>query len=691
MYDPILDALRRGAVADALIAAEALVAERPDDAQALRWLSAAQLQGGQPDAALASIDRAIALAPDNADLHLARAGVLVGSRRPDEAQASLAQATGLDPNQFTAYLVQAQLALGRGDLDEAERLNRLAARVAPDHPRLAYVDGMAMLQRGNAEAALKILSSAVQRAPDDIQLLHALGVVYIARGHLAFAEQAFRTIAERIPAATGVALLIASVIARQGRPDEALEVLAPVLADPQRATAGIRGLAGRLHMQAGRLEQAAPLLQSALAGGVQDRDLLSSLIELWHREGRREEGRQALDACLAFSSRNKDLWLARLALEGMGSQQAIEVAQRWLDAAPEDVHAMEAIMAALGHAGRGNEADAIADRLLAVKPGHGGAQARKVNTLVARDPGAAVAHVQSLLARAPGDERRAILLGWLGLAQDRAGQVAGAVESWSERARLHHVQSLPLPGLGAADQVWPDLKDIPENNTDWPLLLWGGPGSGVERLAAVFAHARAALLSDRFGATPPKDGLQPFATVDQLLSGQADAASLVGNWRATLPARGAPGGSVIDWLVWWDNTLLHALRPHLPQGRLLVALRDPRDMLLEWLAWGAPSMMAIPSVDEAARWLAGMLEHLATLMEQQLYPAATIRLDGMENDPQRLAATLGEALGGVPVPTPPSIGGVHFPAGHWRHYADVLAGPFAALTPVAVRLGYPEA
>ena len=31
------------------------------------------------------------------------------------------------------------------------------------------------------------------------------------------------------------------------------------------------------------------------------------------------------------------------------------------------------------------------------------------------------------------------------------------------------------------------------------------------------------------------------------------------------------------------------------------------------------------------------------------------------------------------------------PPGRWRAYADVLAGPFAALAPVAARLGYPDA
>ena len=132
MYDPILDALRRGAVAEALTAAEALVADRPDDAQALRWLSTAQMQGGQPDAALASIDRAIALAPDNADLHLARAGVLVGSRRHEDAQAALSQATVLDPNQFTAYVIQGQLALGFPDQHHPVLHCRLASLVRLD-------------------------------------------------------------------------------------------------------------------------------------------------------------------------------------------------------------------------------------------------------------------------------------------------------------------------------------------------------------------------------------------------------------------------------------------------------------------------------------------------------------------------------------------------------------------------------
>ena len=84
MYDKIIDALRRNAVAEALEAARALVAAQPSNAEAQRWLAAALQQNGESQAALASIDEAIVLAPERADLHVARAGLLVGARKPED-------------------------------------------------------------------------------------------------------------------------------------------------------------------------------------------------------------------------------------------------------------------------------------------------------------------------------------------------------------------------------------------------------------------------------------------------------------------------------------------------------------------------------------------------------------------------------------------------------------------------------
>lgn len=691
MYDDIIDALRRRATSEALVAARKLVAARPEDAQAHRWLAAALKENGEAEAALASIDHAISLSPEDAGLHLARAGVLLSSRHIEAAQSALEQATGLDPNQLTSYLMQAQLALGRGDLGEAERLQRLAARVAPEHPQLAAIEGMLELQRGNADAALRIVTRGLQQAPADEQLRYALGFVHMEKGHLAFAEQAFRSLLESNPATAGLRSLIAELAHRQGRNNEALELVAPLLADPATLTPGLQRFAGQMHVALEQSEQAMPLLYAALAALPNDRATLETLVWVWHQRGELETGRNALDAALATTTDAPNLWIARLALEVPGSPLELPLANRWAASMPGSLQALEAQMKAYAALGQAEKAEAIAQRIVALSPGHSAAEAYLFNSLLARDPATAVAQAQSLLAQARSEQSRQLLLGWLGLAQDKAGQHAEAVASWSERVAWLAPNQLPPHRITSPYQEWSQIGTVaPPETTARPLFLWGPPGSGVERAAIVLGAAGAPLLTDRFRADWSGDLFQRYDSIGALESGAIDAAAMVASWRANLPARGIADGNVVDWLVWWDNSFLKAFRPHLADGALLVALRDPRDMLLQWLAFGAPSQMALPSPNEGAQWLSEMLGQIAVLSEEKLYPHFLLRLDGLENDAAGLADALGQALRTPNLPAPASLGIAYLPSGRWRDYAEVLAEPFARLAPVAVRLGYPQ-
>jgi len=224
------------------------------------------------------------------------------------------------------------------------------------------------------------------------------------------------------------------------------------------------------------------------------------------------------------------------------------------------------------------------------------------------------------------------------------------------------------------------------------LLLWGAPGSLVERVAMTFDRAGGPLLADRFGPAPPTDPLQRYDTAPALLDGSLDGGFLVAQWRAGLAARGIRDGNVFDWLIWWDNALLLALRPHLPEAVLMIALRDPRDMLLEWLANGSPAPFALESPVIGARWLAQVLAQVADLHEQDLFPHRLIRMDEIAADPVALAQAMADALQTtIPAPAAGMLAPLSFPAGHWRAFAQPLAAAFALLTPVAQRLGYPEA
>jgi tetratricopeptide (TPR) repeat protein len=685
--DPVFDALRRGAPAEALAAAHAAVAQRPDDADAVRALAFAQQANGDIAQALTSLDRVIALVPDDADAYFARAGLLLGTGQVDAARAALDQSIGLDPNLFGAYLLQAQLALRRGEVDEADRLRRLASRVVPTHPHLSAIEGTVALRRGDAAAAQSILATALQDFPGETHLTYALGFTYMAQGHLAFAEQAFRQIRETTPAAKNLHALIADLMLQQGRPADAAAEIAPLLADPQHATPGLHRIAGELELAAGHPERALPHLRTALSTQPGDRATLGSILQAWQRLGDADDARATLEAALATTTGSDDLWQARLALEPIGSDTARAIVERWRAALPVSVAALEMQMALQAASGDQAGADATAQQILAIEPGRRAAEVRMLTQLLEHDPPAAVERCRELLARAAAPESRRLLQGWLAMAQDTAGQTAEAVASWSALHAEVAPQRLPLWTPAAPRSDLPDLAPVAEGAVPM-ALLFGAPGSGVERVALILRNSFPAFRDDRFGRRPPSDPLQKFATI-AALQADADPAALVAQWRDALPQRGVDNGQVIDWLLYWDNVLLRALRPQLPEATLLIAVRDPRDMLLDWLAFGSPVPLALTSPTAAAQWLSTVLHQLAALHEQALFPHELLRLDDVMNDPQALANLVGSTLGyELPAPSREAFGPARFPAGRWRLYADALAEPFALLTPVARRLGY---
>lgn len=687
MQERIHDALRRNAVDEALALAQEWAAQAPDDASAQRSLSAALARAGDPAAALVALDQAILLAPDEAGLHFERAALLLRQRDTGAARVALDESLGLDPNHLPSYLAQAQVALAQGDLAEAERLSRTAARIDADDPRLVALNALLALRRGEPDAAIALASAASVQLRDDPQLLSVLGFGYLAKQHWAFAEQAFRRVSELLPDARALWPLLAQLAARQGRPDEAFERVAPLLADPATATPALRRAAGLHALQAGRGEEALEHLRAALSAGP-DRAVLRGLMALWRERDDREDALATLEAALATSPASGDLWGARLALETPGTAEGNRVLQRWLAAMPDHVPALETAMFDRDRAGDLAAVAGFAGRLVQLQPGHPAAEQFLVEARLAGDPEAALAQARAAVAAQPTEEARTAMRGWLGRLLDRAGRTAEALAHWRALHADFSAARLPLPPFTDAIDAWPPLASAAVDAPS-PMLVWGLPGSGIERVVETLTAAGGPVLSDRFGSQAPVDPLRSPQTGQALRSGAIDPAQVVAQWRGHLPARGIADGNVVDWLPWWDNALLLALRPHLPEGLLLVAVRDPRDMLLDWLASGSPVPLALESPEAAAEWLAQGLEQVADLHQQDLYPHRLLRLDGAIDSPPQLATVIGQALG-IQLPPLPATQR-RMPPGRWRDYADELAGPFERLAPVAARLGYPDA
>ena len=688
MQDNIIDALRRNANDDAVALARQWVADAAGDAQAWRWLALALQQQGQHAEAETSLRQALELAPDNADLHLQLAGLLLAVRQFDAANEALATSTALNPNEFSAYVMQAHLALARGDVEEARRLCTLAERVDPDSLELAAIHGMLALHAGEVDRALAVLSAAAGQRQDDPRLLYALGFAYLGKDMLAFAEQAFRRVVELTPENRALRGMVVQLALRQGNAESAAEMMGQILQQPGGDTPAMRRLAAELELRSGQPAKALEALRPLLHELPGERSVLQMALVAWERLGKEEEARATLDELLQSHPQSHDLWLARLAVAAVGSAEAVEVCERWLQAMPEHIPALETRMNLHDMNEQPEGAEAVARRIVEIEPGRASGEQRIVEALLQRDPPAAVAYVKDIIAKADPSQRVG-LRAWLGAVQDRAGDVAGALDTWLGAHVEAAPNRLPLPPQAKAPASWPALGTIGEDTKVRPMLVWGAPGSGVERLLATLATASQVVRADRYGTTPPDDALQNYNTLARLANGELSGEQLVAQWREQLPGRGIADGNVIDWLLWWDNALLWALRPSLPEGRLVAVVRDPRDMLIEWLSIGAPAPFAINSLQDAAQWLARALAQLADLHEQDLYAHLIVRIDDVVNSPQGMAELLQQAFG-VRFGVVRSLGPTTVAAGHWRRYSEVLSSAFALLTPVAVRLGYPE-
>jgi Flp pilus assembly protein TadD len=690
MHARILDALRRGAHAEALSLARVAVADSPQDAQAHAMLAHAARANGDLATAQSAIARAVLLAPDDAALHFQRAGFLLGDHKFSEAQAALNRSIDLNPNQFDAYIAQAQIAVGRGEYDEAERLQRLAARIAPEHPWVNTIAGIIASFRGDGVRAQTLLTQASTQAPDDALVLYALGFAHMKQGQLGFAEQAFRRVVERAPHMSGLRGLIADLLLQQQRPAEAREVLQPLLDETETSTAALKRMTAELDWMLGRHESSIALLREAFRADPRDPRTASALAKIWRFTGGVDEARSALDAALAEAPDAVHLWQWRLAFEPEAGDGAQAVIERWLAAMPDHPDALDTQMHWLENSGRREESEALAKRIAEQQPGRTSAELRVLEALLRDDPDGGVRHVQGLIVQARDESAKRALLPWLGYAQDRAGRYSDAVMSWHAYNQPEAAARWPLLPVTGASGPWPEMA-TPSSKQPPVAYLYGLPGSGVEHAATVIAHAGYPLRSDRFGPRPPQDPLQNPDSFKALADGTLAPAEYLQRCRDALPSRGVHNGIIIDWLPYWDNALLKMTRPSQPEAIVLFVLRDPRDMLLEWIAFSSQTPYGVVSANTAAAWMAQVLKQMIEIERDRLQPHGLIRADHLHADYDTFAADLGGAMGLEEIRVPPrgTLGAQRFAPGHWRHYAKPLADAFAHLSDVAKQLGYP--
>ncbi len=674
MLADISEALRRGDTETALKLARQAVATAPENADAHHLLGLGLQRIRDLAGARAAFQRAAELAPDRADHLFALANVTLDQGDPPAAIRLLHEVLSLDPNKLAAYVLLGQLARGRGDRVEAERNLKLAERLDPNHPQVLLLKGYLALEAGNAELAIRCFTETVKAAPRLGTAHYGLGMAFLANSHWLFAEQALaNALALESPRSPGTLRAMVEALRRQGKQVETLQALDELIAAAPADQTELRGLRAEIQVNTGRGEAAMADLRRLVDENPTDPRTVRRATALMAVAGFRDEAITRAEAALDKFPTDEPLWMARINLAAVITEDPKPLFDRWLQILPASAVCNDLLAGYYGSHGDNTRALAHAEQALATQPKMSNSRIIKLRAEVADNPRQALETAAEGFAVAGEDPRQQrILLAWTGLARDALGEYDEAASQWRQMLQIP-LSLLPTPGYSAASEA-------PAGQIGG-TLLWSPPGVRAETLlSSIHDELGLRLELGRIGTPVQADG---FGAA-RLPPGHPDAGS-ADRWRRARQARKIDPDTAVDWLPHLDGYTLAALSG----ARVLALLLDPRDALLNWMVHGSLQGYAFsPNPAKAAEWLAQGLEALADHRDQHPDRVHLVRLD---RDAGKAGALVEQALGLKQQLKAIQGAGDSFPPGRWKEYRRAFKAEFDRLAPVAARLGYPDA
>ncbi len=673
--------------------------DAPSDPDALNMYGVVLSRKGDALGARSHFKRAIEANPDE-PTYLVNYGLLL-AQQGDSLRATefLERAAALDPNWSRGHAQLGELALASGQIDSAEQRFRTALRADPGDAQAMVGLAQVMLVHGNADQALTLAQGAVEKLPIDARAQAVLGMVLLAKGHHAFARQALENALRLEPANLRVRKLAAKAQIADGDGLAALASLGRTTEFVDDDLSMLRQLVD-LTMRDGHFNQTIELLDRVLARVSSDARLIHAAAEARVRAGRIDDAISLLGA-FAKPQAHVSIWTHRLGLLARQNRldDAFQLAQAWSAAQPHQAEAHAELATGAEMRGESALARLAADKALSLD-----AQQPKALSIAAAyelksgKPGPHCAALANLSVDKLSPAARSTRGFLLGYAADRVGDSDAAVSYWLDVHTALPKQRVPA----LADPLSaPRELPLPVSAADGRPLVFVPyiPGSGAESLLRALARSTTiAVLSDRLGPQSRHDGLSP----DQrsvIENGLGEGTLRVFRrryWRALERLKLPSQRLAIDVLPSLEWVQYAALSAALPEARMLAFVRDPRDALLHWLAFGTTPTRPIGKPELAANYLLRQYQHLDRMRASAGLAVSVIRAEDFYADRNALRERLGQALG-VPAASlvlesvqRPVLAGLpeRLEAGHWRRYAAPLGKAFRLLAPAARAFGY---
>ena len=498
-------------------------------------------------------------------------------------------------------LSSSQLVAGIETLINAGQYGAAIRRLKPllhdhtDDARLHHIAGVAQLRAGRAAKAITHFRKAVRLQPGRGEYLFHLGEAARVGGQYRLALDAYDKAIKAGESVYAVKIRLGDTCERMGRLDQALAHFEQALATLPSDTALAVRIANLLN-RLDRRDEAIALL-SRIVRCNPNGAAYNNLGIMLRDVGEITEALDALaKACeLAPDAVEYLCNLARVQQDALLYDDAADSLHRAVDLAPKEPRALIALATLEERRNNLTIAEELAREVLDKDPGN--AEAALVMARLARRQGQPDAAIKALsdlanLAALPLELGTAVA-SERGFAFDRLGDEHAAIAAFAEANALH--EQGPVAGSIDHDAFFRDIdlqRDRLQHNRHQvlsvaadgyadPIFLIGFPRSGTTLLEQALAGHADVLTSDE---QPVLDRLvrgENFPTDP----GREEITVLRGRYFRAMEEGLGPlnGRRLIDKLP-LNIVYIDAIRRLFPEARIIVALRDPRDVVLScWM------------------------------------------------------------------------------------------------------------
>lgn len=357
-----------GQPAQAAEAAAKLLAQEPNDQQAIKLSAFVDLASGRPDPALALLRATAANGNADADMYdmIGRAEAMKGNKQG--AIDNLTRAVTLDPKNTEMLNRLAAAKLQAGDIAAAESTWRQSLQLAPDQAVATESLVNAALARGDAVAARAAIDKLRATVGDTVAVGLLEGNVKLAAFDFPGARQDFAELLKRYPDNRTVKLSLVRAQTMLGNPEGGMQILRDMLAEHADDEEALGIILPVLFAQK-RNDEAVKLAEAARAAAPLRPSMIAALAGAYVRSGTPERAVDLLERSGAATNPQLGFLKANALIAANRRDDARDALRKVLEQAPGDMRAVQMQLVLLVQARDFDSARAMVTESLRANPG----------------------------------------------------------------------------------------------------------------------------------------------------------------------------------------------------------------------------------------------------------------------------------------------------------------------------------